>query len=110
MHENITLCNNTLNKSQKQIRDGKCKCYENNAPCIIVHGGAGDIDDFIIIEKMTACKKAAVNGYKKLMNGGTSVDAVEAALWWLECDEFFNCSYGSVLNEIGAHTLLLDYI
>ncbi|KOC59243.1 L-asparaginase [Habropoda laboriosa] len=88
-------------KMLKKFGEGECKCYESNVPCIIVHGGAGNFSNSIVIEKMTACKKAAINGYKKLVNGETSVDAVEAALWWLECDEFFNCSYGSVLNEAG---------
>lgn len=109
-HGNITLSDSALNKSQKQIGFGECKCYESNTPCIIVHGGAGDFSDSIVIEKMTACKKAAINGYKKLINGETAVDAVEAALWWLECDEFFNCSYGSVLNEIGAFQICINNI
>ncbi|XP_043500871.1 isoaspartyl peptidase/L-asparaginase-like [Polistes fuscatus] len=74
---------------------------DTNSPCIIVHGGIGDCKDFTVIEKITACQKAASIGYKKLKNGGNSIEAVEAALWWLECDEFFNCGYGSVLNEIG---------
>ncbi|XP_076759465.1 isoaspartyl peptidase/L-asparaginase [Xylocopa sonorina] len=100
-HENVTSCDNALNKTQEKIEVEECKCYESNVPCIIVHGGAGNFSDSIVIEKMTACKKAAINGYKQLMKGETSVDAVESALWWLECDEFFNCSYGSVLNELG---------
>ncbi|XP_076242285.1 isoaspartyl peptidase/L-asparaginase [Calliopsis andreniformis] len=86
---------------QNPLEKDKCKCYETSIPCIIVHGGAGNFTDSIDIEKMTGCKKAAINGYKELLNGKNSVDAVETALWWLECDEFYNCSYGSVLNEIG---------
>ncbi|XP_012143911.2 putative isoaspartyl peptidase/L-asparaginase CG7860 [Megachile rotundata] len=100
-YENITAYSNLSNNTRKRIGERECKCYESNSPCIIVHGGAGDFSDSIVIEKMTACKKAAINGYKMLLNGENSVDAVETALWWLECDEFFNCSYGSVLNELG---------
>ncbi|KYM93726.1 L-asparaginase [Cyphomyrmex costatus] len=48
-----------------------------------------------------SCKNAASIGYQSLLNGANSVQAVENALWWLECDEFFNCGYGSVLNNIG---------
>ncbi|XP_053975954.1 isoaspartyl peptidase/L-asparaginase-like [Hylaeus anthracinus] len=92
---------NILNNLHKRIGAGECKCYENNFPCIIVHGGAGNFNDSIDTEKMTGCKKAAINGYKKLIDGESSVNVVERTLWWLECDEFFNCSYGSVLNEIG---------
>ncbi|OAD56529.1 L-asparaginase, partial [Eufriesea mexicana] len=101
INRDITFRNSISNKVHNLIGGGECKCYENSLPCIIVHGGAGNFNDSIVIEKMTACKKAAINGYKKLIHGETSVNAVEAALWWLECDEFFNCGYGSVLNEIG---------
>nr|XP_031847501.1 probable isoaspartyl peptidase/L-asparaginase CG7860 [Nomia melanderi] len=88
-------------KLHKRLGAGECKCSENNYPCIIVHGGAGNFNNDIIMEKITGCKKAAINGYKKLINGENSIDAVEAALWWLECDEFYNCGYGSCLNEKG---------
>lgn len=97
-----TFCYNT------KIRDKECICNKNTIPCIIVHGGAGNFSDSIAIEKMTACKKAAINGYKKLINGESSVNAVEAALWWLECDEFFNSGYGSVLNELGILYILYN--
>lgn len=100
--KDITFCNRISKKAQNRIGGGECKCYENSTPCIIVHGGAGNFSDSIVVEKMTGCKKAAINGYRKLIHGETSVDAVEAALWWLECDEFFNCGYGSILNEIGT--------
>lgn len=69
--------------------------------CIIVHGGCGQCSDLVVCEKLDGCKKAASLGYKKIMNGGNALDAVEAALWWLECDESFNCGYGSVLNQLG---------
>lgn len=95
-----TFQNVTGNNWEKE----KCVCQgDTNLPCIIVHGGVGNCNDFSVIEKMTACRKAASNGYKKLIKGGSSVEAVEAALWWLECDEFFNCGYGSVLNELGRN-------
>lgn len=71
-----------------------------NSPCIFVHGESFD-DDELIIEKMMSCKNAASNGYQSLLSCANSLKAVETALWWLECDEFFNCGYGSVLNEIG---------
>ncbi|KAL6446680.1 hypothetical protein ACFW04_001265 [Cataglyphis niger] len=76
-------------------------CEDFNAPCILVHGSSGNFDDELIIEKITTCKKAASAGYKSLLNGANSIEAVETTLWWLECDEFFNCGYGSVLNNIG---------
>jgi len=79
----------------------QCQCKDFNAPCILVHGGIRNFDDELIIEKITSCKKAAFTGYQSLLNGANSIEAVESTLWWLECDEFFNCGYGSVLNNIG---------
>ncbi|XP_046612681.1 isoaspartyl peptidase/L-asparaginase-like [Neodiprion virginianus] len=78
-----------------EMSDLKKKC------CIIVHGGCGQCSDTVMCEKLDGCKKAVCRGYKKMMDGGNALDAVEAALWWLECDEFFNCGYGSVLNQLG---------
>lgn len=79
----------------------QCQCKDFNAPCILVHGGIGNFDDELIIEKITSCKKAAFTGYQSLLSGASSIETVENTLWWLECDEFFNCGYGSVLNNIG---------
>ncbi|KYN40806.1 L-asparaginase [Trachymyrmex septentrionalis] len=77
-----------------------CQCENFNTPCILVHGDVGDFHD-TIIEKIVSCKTAASIGYQSLLDGANSIQAVEIALWWLECDEFFNCGYGSVLNNIG---------
>ena len=77
------------------------QCENFNTPCILVHGDVGNFHDTIIIEKTVSCKNAACIGYQSLLDGANSVQAVEIALWWLECDEFFNCGYGSVLNNIG---------
>lgn len=79
----------------------QCQCKNFNTPCILVHGDVGNFHDALIIEKMASCKNAASTGYQSLLSGASSVEAVEIALWWLECDEFFNCGYGSVLNNIG---------
>ena len=75
-------------------------------PSIIVHGGVGKTGHSVMIEKMVTCQKAASVGYKILMKGGKASDAAEAALLWFEDDEFFNCGYGSVLNEIGIIFLI----
>lgn len=78
----------------------QCKSFD--APCVLVHGGTGNFDDALIVEKLTSCKTAASVAYQSLLNGANSIGAVEAALRWLECDEFFNCGYGSLLNEMGT--------
>jgi len=79
----------------------QCQCKDFNTPCILVHGDVGNFHDALSIEKIMGCKNAASIGYQSLLNGASSIQAVEIALWWLECDEFFNCGYGSVLNNIG---------
>lgn len=84
----------------------QCQCENFSTPCIFVHGDVGNFHDALIIEKTTSCKNAAFTGYQSLLSGANSVQAVEIALWWLECDEFFNCGYGSVLNNIGIKMCL----
>lgn len=80
-------------------------CQYNNTPCILVHGATENFNDALTIEKIMSCKQAASTGYQRLLTGASSVEAVEAALWWLECDEFFNCGYGSLLNQIGINVV-----
>ncbi|XP_036150158.1 isoaspartyl peptidase/L-asparaginase-like [Monomorium pharaonis] len=79
----------------------QCRCENFNGPCVFVHGDVENFHDALIIEKTMSCKNAALAGYQSLLSGASSVQAVEITLWWLECDEFFNCGYGSVVNNIG---------
>jgi beta-aspartyl-peptidase (threonine type) len=70
-------------------------------PAIIVHGGAGaalsDRDE--LREPMRAAVHA---GWRVLAAGGTSLDAVEAAVRALEDHPRFNAGHGSVLTEAGT--------
>ncbi len=72
---------------------------ENSA--IIVHGGAGAIED----ERRDGCvagvERAARAGWVVLDSGGSALDAVGAAVHVMEEDPEFNAGYGSVLNEMG---------
>ncbi|XP_075973692.1 putative isoaspartyl peptidase/L-asparaginase CG7860 isoform X2 [Anticarsia gemmatalis] len=70
-------------------------------PIVIVHGGAGDIPDSRVKGKLDGMKVAVRAGYECLMNGGSALDAVEAAVVPMEKDENFNAGYGSVLNLRG---------
>jgi len=92
----------------------QCQCKDFNTPCILVHGDVGNFHDALIVEKIMGCKNAASIGYQSLLNGASSIQAVEIALWWLECDELFNCGYGSLLNNIGIiiqkYSIALKYI
>jgi beta-aspartyl-peptidase (threonine type) len=68
---------------------------------IIVHGGAGP-DSHRIEETQDEIKKglkdAVKAGYKVLEEGGTAVDAVEAAVRSLEDNPLFNAGRGSAIN------------
>jgi L-asparaginase / beta-aspartyl-peptidase len=68
---------------------------------IILHGGAKTIEDKDAEANRAGCKKALEAGAAILRNGGTSIDATEAAVRVLEDDPTFNAGYGSVQNEDG---------
>ncbi|XP_022128779.2 probable isoaspartyl peptidase/L-asparaginase GA20639 isoform X2 [Pieris rapae] len=95
-------------------------------PILIVHGGAGDIPDSRVQGKLDGIRVAVRAGNKILKEGGTALDAVEAAVVSMEKDEYFNAGYGSVLNlrgevemeasimsgknlDVGAVTLIKDF-
>lgn len=66
---------------------------------IIVHGGAGNYSPD---EKQERGVTAAVEaGWKAMLDGGTAVDAVEAAVVILEDDPLFKAGFGSSLNLEG---------
>ena len=69
---------------------------------IAVHGGAGPDSDFIKKhqeEYNQGIKDALAIGYRVLEEGGTALDAVEAAVNSLEDNPLFNAGRGSALNE-----------
>lgn len=68
---------------------------------IIVHGGAGDIAlDYHEIARR-GCQEAALIGWRVLQAGGSSLDAVEAAVCALEDNPAFNAGTGACLNIDG---------
>ncbi|CAG4983161.1 unnamed protein product [Colias eurytheme] len=98
----------------------------NMDPVIIVHGGAGDIPESRVQGKLDGVRTAVIAGNKILQEGGSALDAVEAAVVSMEKDEYFNAGYGSVLNlrgevemeasimcgknlDVGAVTLVKDF-
>jgi beta-aspartyl-peptidase (threonine type) len=75
-------------------------------PAIIVHGGAGDIEDARRDRCIAGCDAAADAGWKLLAAGGSALDAVEAAVRALEEDPEFNAGHGAVLTR--AATIEVD--
>lgn len=71
-------------------------------PSIIVHGGAGTVEDARRAGAIVGCERAAEAGWAVLERGGSALDAVEAAVCVLEDDPQFNAGLGSVLNQDGA--------
>lgn len=71
-------------------------------PAIIVHGGAGAIEDARRARCVAGCEAAAAAGWARLAAGGSALDAVEAAVRALEDDEEFNAGYGAVLTRAGT--------
>ena len=70
-------------------------------PAIIVHGGAGRIRDEELPARLDGCRAAALTGWKILQQGGSALDAAEAAVAALENDPLFNAGTGSTLNAVG---------
>jgi beta-aspartyl-peptidase (threonine type) len=78
---------------------------ENNVtqftPAFIVHGGAWDIPDSEVEGHLAGCCVAAQLGWLILQNGGSALDAVEAAIRSLEDDPAFDAGKGAWLNSAG---------
>jgi L-asparaginase / beta-aspartyl-peptidase len=72
-----------------------------NKPAIIVHGGCGKVEPSSMPERLKGVEEAAQAGWKTLLNGGSAVDAVEAAVLVLEDNPLFNAGVGSALNSEG---------
>ncbi len=76
---------------------------------IVIHGGAGKFDesfnDSLKAEYMQSLKEALTIGKKILENGGSSIDAVEKVVNYLEDDPKFNAGKGAVFTSVGTHEL-----
>ncbi|CAG8449138.1 14346_t:CDS:2 [Funneliformis mosseae] len=84
---------------------------ENNyGPTLVIHGGAGtiarkDFSEKLQNEYLDALKESLFAGYKILLNGGNSMDAVEVAVRVMEDCPLFNAGKGSVFTIGGKNEL-----
>ncbi|BDG01596.1 isoaspartyl peptidase/L-asparaginase family protein [Anaeromyxobacter oryzae] len=77
-------------------------------PAIVVHGGAGNLlpDDPASsggpdAPRLEGVRRACAAGWRVLSDGGTALDAVDAAVRVLEDDPTFNAGTGATLNADG---------
>jgi beta-aspartyl-peptidase (threonine type) len=91
-------------EEQQSMEAGK------NKIALVIHGGAGTIDR----SKMTpererdyraGLERSLTAGYDILKRGGTSLDAVEAAVRVLEDDPLFNAGKGAVFTSAGTNEM-----
>src|SRR5579859_5549611 len=68
---------------------------------IIVHGGAGILAPERAESVQAGCKEAALAGWRVLQDGGSALDAVEAAVRSLEDNPTYNAGTGACLTGDG---------
>lgn len=82
-----------------------------NRPVIVVHGGAWYIPPRLHEAYQAGCRQAALVGWECLMNGGSALDAVEAAVSRLENETTFDAGRGSYFNaadEVEMDAIIMD--
>jgi beta-aspartyl-peptidase (threonine type) len=76
---------------------------------IVIHGGAekvpADMDKEEVKLRLAGLTTALKSGQDILASGGTSLDAVEAAVRSLESDGHFNAGKGAVFNRAAKHEM-----
>jgi beta-aspartyl-peptidase (threonine type) len=83
----------------------------HHTPTLLVHGGAWAIPADAAAAHQAGVRKALETGYAVLSRGGSSIDAVEAAVTVLEDDPTFDAGRGSFLTSDGSvqlDALLMD--
>lgn len=83
--------------------------FAQNKYTIVIHGGAGNINkdmpDPVKQEYYNSLKEALSIGKSILQNDGTSLDAVEKVINYLEDNPKFNAGKGAVFTSEGKHEL-----
>jgi beta-aspartyl-peptidase (threonine type) len=68
---------------------------------ILIHGGAWSIPDEMVEGHLRGMRHALAEAWRVLENGGSALDAVEAAVAVMEDDDIFDAGRGSFLNADG---------
>ena len=92
---------------------GSLTAEQKNLPMkfgMVIHGGAGTIERSEMTAENEAAHRAGLEqalkaGYEVLERGGSSLDAVEAAIQVLEDNPLFNAGKGAVFTHEGTNEL-----
>ena len=99
----------TLTACQPETTESGQPLPERMEYAIVLHGGAGvisrDIDDEVRDGYLASLEEALTIGRDLLDAGGSSLDAVEQVIRYLEDDERFNAGRGAVFTSEGRHEL-----
>jgi beta-aspartyl-peptidase (threonine type) len=68
---------------------------------MVVHGGAWAMPDNVVDPHINGVNKALTEGWRVLESGGRALDAVQAAITYMEDDETFDAGRGSFLTRDG---------
>lgn len=97
--------------AQGQLEKTNLKVENSNKMkyAIVIHGGAGSspkrFSDEANASREAAMRRALEIGTEVLKGGGSSLDAVEKVVMYLENDPQFNAGVGAVYNAAGSHEL-----
>lgn len=86
---------------------GQAQDAASSETALVIHGGAGSIaadqmSDAREQAYRTALRTALQEGNEVLQNGGSALDAVQAAITTMESDTLFNAARGAVLTSEGT--------
>ncbi len=68
---------------------------------MVVHGGAWAMPANVVVAHIDGVNKALSEGWRVLESGGRALDAVQAAITYMEDDETFDAGRGSFLTRDG---------
>src|SRR5450631_3902250 len=88
------------------LQTGNAQTASTHKWAVVLHGGAGVIERGSMDPKMEAAYRSSLQNALQtaadiLAKGGSSLDAVEAAIRLLEDDPLFNAGRGAVFNAEG---------